>query len=297
MRAGLRVSGARGTVAAAIGRCLLALSLVTAASFPAAAYNGQASLQVLISGPAQTVPCDSTVPITATVIELSSGGLVPTQRVEWSLDSKHRADALGSRSSLTDANGVARVTLKLGPTPGERTVTAAATGVTSRLTVRCEVGLPLTTPTPTGSRDPAAGISEVMAPAVSGPSVARVRIARLGIDVGVVDADGISVPTADLAHLDRSGWPGQGRGIVVYGHARPGLLGDLWLARGGDIIELVTAAGTARYRVERIDPLVAWNDWSYLAPRDTERLLLETCLTSDPMAPRLVVTAVPTGAG
>jgi len=257
-----------------------------------AAYNGQATVQILITGPAAAVPCDAPVAIAATVISLASGNVIATQIVAWSLDSDDPGDALRADESITDDSGVATIDLDLGATPGRRTVVAAVTNVTSRVTVECAVGLPLTSLASSSVTSPGAAPMDA-----AGPVIGHVRIVRLAIDAAITDGDGAAVPTDSVAHLDRSAWPGDDAGIVVYGHARAGLFGDLWLARDGDIIELATRSGSARYRVVTVDPLVAWDDWSFVTAAPGERLYLQTCISDDPTAPRLVVTAVPVGDG
>ncbi len=169
---------------------------------------------------------------------------------------------------------------------------ATVTNVTSRVTVDCAVGLPLTSLSVSSVTS-----SSALPMDAASPVIGHIRIARLDIDAAITDGDGAVVPTDSVAHLDRSAWPGDGTGIVVYGHARAALFRDLWLARDGDIIELATLGGTSTYRVAAVDPLVAWDDWSFVTAAAGDRLYLQTCISDDPTAPRLVVTAVQVGDG
>ena len=122
----------------------------------------------------------------------------------------------------------------------------------------------------------------------------RITIARLGIDIPIVEGDGIDTPIGKAAHYPGTAWPGGGSNIYLYGHARAGMFIGLWRARVGDRIELGLVDGTSRvYVVTKVLPKVPWNAMHYLDPTRTEQLTLQTCTSNYPTAPRFIVIAVP----
>ena len=157
--------------------------------------------------------------------------------------------------------------------------------------------------TPTSSR-----LSQTAAPGSSAPTASapptvdgepgiqanRIRIDRLGINLAIVEGDGIDAPLGKVAHFPSSAWPGGGTNIYIYGHARTGMFIRLWDARAGDTVALGLVDGTTRtYLVTRILPRVPWDAVQYLDPTPTEQLTLQTCTSYYPTAPRFVVIAVP----
>lgn len=122
----------------------------------------------------------------------------------------------------------------------------------------------------------------------------RIRIDRLGIDLAIIQGDGIDAPIGKAAHFPSSAWPGGGTNIYIYGHARVGMFIRLWDARVGDTVQLGLVDGTSRsYVVRKILPTVPWDAVQYLEPTPTEQLTLQTSTSYYPTAPRFVVLAVP----
>jgi LPXTG-site transpeptidase (sortase) family protein len=122
----------------------------------------------------------------------------------------------------------------------------------------------------------------------------RITIARLGIDLAIIEGDGIDAPIGKAAHYPSSGWPGGGTNIYIYGHARAGMFIRLWDARVGDTVQLGLVDGTTRsYVVTKVLPAVPWDAVQYLEPTPTEQLTLQTCTSYSATAPRFVVIAVP----
>ncbi len=157
--------------------------------------------------------------------------------------------------------------------------------------------LPLVTVAPTAS-GPDAGPSA--APPSPSPALGagiranRIRIARLGIDLAIIEGDGIDAPIGKAAHYPSSGWPGGGSNIYIYGHARVGMFLPLWQIRVGDTVELDLVDGTARtYVVTEILPKVPFDAVKYLQPTPTEQLTLQTSTSYYATAPRFVVITVP----
>jgi sortase A len=157
------------------------------------------------------------------------------------------------------------------------------------------------TPTPSGLSPSAAPGSA--APAASTPPTVdgepgiqanRIRIDRLGINLAIVEGDGIDAPLGKVAHFPSSAWPGGGTNIYIYGHARTGMFIRLWDARVGDTVALGLVDGTTRpYVVTKVLPSVPWDAVQYLDPTPTEQLTLQTCTSYYETAPRFVVIAVP----
>lgn len=130
----------------------------------------------------------------------------------------------------------------------------------------------------------------------AGIPATRIRIDRLGIDLPIVQGDGIDAPIGKVAHYPASAWPGSGSNIYLYAHARDGAFLALWNARVDDRVQLDLADGTSRfYRVTRVLPRVRYNAMQYLAPTVTEQLTLQTCTAYEADAPRFLVIAVPAG--
>ena len=161
-----------------------------------------------------------------------------------------------------------------------------------------------------GSPQPAAPGSAAPGPSVAGVSPAaprpstvdgesgiqanRIIIARLGIDLAIVEGDGIDAPLGKVAHFPSTAWPGGGTNIYIYGHARTGMFIRLWDARVGDTVTLDLVDGTTRaYVVTKVLPSVPWDAVQYLEPTPTEQLTLQTCTSYYPTSPRFIVIAVP----
>jgi LPXTG-site transpeptidase (sortase) family protein len=142
-------------------------------------------------------------------------------------------------------------------------------------------------------------VTDSVAPA-PGSSAARgirakhVQIQRLGIDLRIVDGDGIDAPIGKAAHYPGSGWPDGGTNIYIYAHARTGMFLSLWDARVGDRVVLTLVDGTQRtYVVDEVLPKVPWDALQYLAPTPAEQLTLQTSTSYYGTAPRFVVIAHP----
>jgi LPXTG-site transpeptidase (sortase) family protein len=153
-------------------------------------------------------------------------------------------------------------------------------------------GAPPQSVTP-GSPAPAASIPTT-ADGEPGIQANHIKIDRLGIDLAVIQGDGIDAPIGKAAHFPSSGWPGGGTNIYIYGHARVGMFIRLWDARIGDTVQLGLVDGTTRtYVVTKIIPTVPWDALGYLDPTPTEQLTLQTSTSYYPTAPRFVVIALP----
>jgi LPXTG-site transpeptidase (sortase) family protein len=122
----------------------------------------------------------------------------------------------------------------------------------------------------------------------------RIRIQRLGIDLRIVEGDGVDAPMNKAAHYPSTGWPGGGSNIYIYGHAQKGMFLTLWDAKVGDQIVLDLVDGSSRdYVVTVVKPKVPWNALKYLDPTPAEQLTLQTSTSNTPTAPRFIVIAEP----
>jgi LPXTG-site transpeptidase (sortase) family protein len=205
-----------------------------------------------------------------------------------------------SRRAVTFVAGAAVVVVAvalaigLGVGPSE---TPPATATPSPVASSAFGDLPLVTVAPTASPfdagSPAASPSAT--PAVGqGIRANRVVIARLDINLAVVEGDGFDAPIGKAAHYPGSAWPGGGSNIYIYGHARVGMFLPLWQVRVGDTVVLDLVDGTSRtYVVTKILPKVPYDAVTYLTPTPTEQLTLQTSTSYYATAPRFVVIAVP----
>lgn len=287
-------------LAAGLVAAILAIALIA----PALGYIEQRFSQVLLSGP-NVVRCDRGATITAKVVVTETGEPVDKQIVRWSLVGTQSAgDALGATSTITNARGTTSVSLSFGPVAGPRVVQASIAGGAPTITVRCAGGLPRTStlPPPDAVEQPpaiglapsASSLAASLAQPIDALPATGIRLARLGIDLPLVEGDGVSVPEDAAIHYPGTAWPGEGSNSFVYAHAREGHFLELWQVRRGDRVEVDLADGsTATYEVSEIHPVVAWDALEYLAPTDGERLTLQTCLTYEETAPRFVVIAEP----
>lgn len=147
------------------------------------------------------------------------------------------------------------------------------------------------TPAPTASPFPGPTASGVSAVAIR---ATRIRVDRLGIDLPIVEGDGIDAPIGKAAHYPGTAWPGGGSNIYIYGHARKGMFLSLWEAKVGDEVGFLLVDGTERtYVVTTVLPKVPWNAVQYIEPTPTEQLTLQTSTSYGPTAPRFIVIALP----
>jgi len=270
--------------------------LMLASAGSTVGYIQQRQTQVLLSGPS-VVRCDRGATIAARVVSTKSGKPIANQIVRWSIDSSSGGDGLSAASTISNRRGRTSVSLTFGPNAGSRTVRASIAGGAPTLTVRCAGGLPRTSPLPpagaTTADAAAVGLPDLAIRAASGALPAHaIRVDRLGIDLPLVEGDGVDVADGVAAHYPGSAWPGEGGNTFVYSHAREGQFLELWGVREGDRVDLDLAdGGVATYEVSDIHPVVPWDALEYLAPTGREVLTLQTCLDYADTAPRFIVVA------
>ena len=123
----------------------------------------------------------------------------------------------------------------------------------------------------------------------------RIQIDRLGIDLKIIEGDGVDAPMGKAAHYPGTGWPGGGTNIYIYGHAQTGMFLSLWDVKVGDVVVLTLVDHTQRtYTVTKVIPKAPWDAIQYLDPTPEEQLTLQTSTSYHPTSPRFVVIAVPT---
>jgi LPXTG-site transpeptidase (sortase) family protein len=133
-------------------------------------------------------------------------------------------------------------------------------------------------------------------PRASGVIAVRIAVPRIGIDLSIVEGDGMSAPMGRAAHFPGTAWPDAGSNTYLYGHAQEGMFLPLWQIQPGDQIDLTLVNGKKRcFAVNQIIAKAAWNDTSLLLPTDHEQLTLQTSTSYTPTAPRFVVIALPCG--
>ena len=169
--------------------------------------------------------------------------------------------------------------------------TPSAVAVATRSPVDSGSSVGSSSPTASGSADPS------LAPASASPPglrATRIQIARLHIDLAIVEGDGIDAPIGKAAHYPGSGWPEGGTNIYIYAHARTGMFLSLWDAVVGDRVDLILVDGSKRsYVVDKVLPKVPPDAVEYLQPTLVEQLTLQTSTGPDESDPRFVVIAHP----
>jgi hypothetical protein len=116
MRLGHRLAAA-GAVA------LLLLSVMASSAF---AYQGQVAQQVTVAGPAGTLLCNTSLTVTATVLD-AGGNPVGSLAVVWTFGAgKVTGDQIVTASTITNSAGVTSTIVKLACVVGNRTIIATA---------------------------------------------------------------------------------------------------------------------------------------------------------------------------
>jgi LPXTG-site transpeptidase (sortase) family protein len=157
------------------------------------------------------------------------------------------------------------------------------------------------TTSPTPSQASSAVVSTPTAtPTPALPDGYRIKIARLAIDLPIVEGDlerdavRQETPENVALHLPGTAIPGDGSNTYLYAHARRGMFLTLWSAREGDEVVIVTPSGRElRYVVSEVHPRVDPTDISWVARTAGERLTLQTSTGPNPGDPRFVVVALP----
>ena len=165
--------------------------------------------------------------------------------------------------------GVIALLFALRPVPAEAPFTPSA----PPLALPARGSLPTT---PSGASDPAA---------------VRIEAPSGGINLGLVEGDGVHVPINLAAHYPGTAEPGPTGNAVYYAHAQPGMFQGLYRLRLGDVVRVLRQDGTELVFHVAAFKKVAFNDRSVLLPTPFGELTLLTCTSYDPYTPRFIVIA------
>lgn len=116
----------------------------------------------------------------------------------------------------------------------------------------------------------------------------------LPIDEGNVVAGIWEVSPTHATHLASSSDPGQKGNIVIYGHNKDSIFGQLRDVKIGDRIVVTTQNGLAHFYSIRMIKTVSPSEIQVVEPTDTETLTVYTC-TGFLDSRRFVLQAVPSG--
>jgi hypothetical protein len=123
----------------------------------------------------------------------------------------------------------------------------------------------------------------------------RVKMPELGIDLAIIEGNGV-VPDYGFAdHYPGTMWPGHDGRSLIYAHAQPGMFGPL-LEYGavGQAVEIDEPDGRVlHYTISRFTRNWPATDISILLPTDHEELILYTCTSWTFSDPKVVAFAEP----
>ncbi len=119
----------------------------------------------------------------------------------------------------------------------------------------------------------------------------RIEAPGGGINLGLVEGDGVHVPMNLAAHYPGTAEPGSTGNAVYYAHAQPGMFQGLYELRLGDEVRVLHKDGTDLVFHVTAFKKVAFNDRSVLLPTPFGELTLLTCTSYDPYTPRFIVIA------
>ncbi|MBV8529067.1 MAG: sortase [Candidatus Dormibacteraeota bacterium] len=125
------------------------------------------------------------------------------------------------------------------------------------------------------------------------PLTTRLIAPAGGIDISVVQGDGVTVPLGLAVHYPGTDQPGGGSNALFYAHARPGMFQGLYKLHVNDSITAVRADGSQlAYHVAALE-YVPYNDLSVLNQTQYDEMTLLTCTSYDSHTPRFIVIALP----
>lgn len=119
----------------------------------------------------------------------------------------------------------------------------------------------------------------------------RLEATAGGINLRLVEGDGVHVPMNLAAHYPGTAEPGPTGNAVYYAHAQPGMFQGLYKLHLGDKIRVLRQDGTELVFHVTAFKKVAFNDRSVLLPTPFGELTLLTCTSYDPYTPRFIVIA------
>jgi LPXTG-site transpeptidase (sortase) family protein len=114
-----------------------------------------------------------------------------------------------------------------------------------------------------------------------------------GIDIPVIQGDGVTVPLHLAIHYPGTDQPGGGSNALYYAHAQPGTFQGLYRLHPGDAIEAVRSDGSILHYKAATFQQVPYNDRAVLNPTPFDEITLLTCTSYDPYTPRYIVVGLP----
>jgi Big-like domain-containing protein len=115
------------------------IGLLFAATMTVAAYGPQVPSTITVSPPSETLRCDRSYPVRATVLD-QDGAPIKRLTVTWSFTSSPSSeDEIKVTSSKTNGQGVATAIVKLACVPGDRTITATTDGISGSAVVHVDL--------------------------------------------------------------------------------------------------------------------------------------------------------------
>jgi LPXTG-site transpeptidase (sortase) family protein len=138
---------------------------------------------------------------------------------------------------------------------------------------------------------PSGGSIPATARAAGEIAAVRVEAPSGGINLGLVEGDGVHVPLNLAAHYPGTAEPGSTGNAVYYAHAQPGMFQGLYRLRLGDVVRVFRQDGSELVFHVAAFKKVSYNDRSVLLPTPFNELTLLTCTSYDPFTPRFIVIA------
>jgi sortase A len=135
------------------------------------------------------------------------------------------------------------------------------------------------------------GVASAAPSAASEVAAVRMEAPAVGINLGLVEGDGIHVPMNLAAHYPGTAEPGPTGNAVYYAHAQPGMFQGLYKLHLGDKVLVLRQDGTELVFHVAAFKKVGFNDRSVLSPTPFGELTLLTCTSYDPYTPRFIVIA------
>jgi LPXTG-site transpeptidase (sortase) family protein len=189
-------------------------------------------------------------------------------RLQWLLTALMLLAVIGGSTALT--------LLLRGPTPPPAYTASAP-----------PIALPSTTSTPNGTS------AATATPTVTTPKTIRLIISAAGINLPVIQGDGVVVPLHLAMHYPGTDQPGGGSNALYYAHAQPGMFQGLYRLHPGDAIRALRSDGSeVDYKAASFKQ-VPYNDRAVLAPTPFDEITLLTCTSYDPYTPRYIVIGLP----
>ncbi len=118
-------------------------------------------------------------------------------------------------------------------------------------------------------------VSQPLTVAKEGDVLGRIEIPRLGLTVAVLEGTTSRTLRVGVGHIEGTALPGEPGNIGIAGH-RDTFFRDLKDIRTGDEIQLQTATGLWRYKVDWVQ-IVAPRDTAILSPSTESAITLVTC--------------------